>query len=511
MNAGPLPPKSPWVDATLVAGVVAVDPSCGVAVKARAGPVRDQWLALVRGLLPRTMPWRRVPLHATDARLLGGLDFAATLAAGRPVAERGLLAEADGGMVVLAMAERMTGSAAARLAGVLDRGAVVLERDGLTLRTPARFGVIALDEGAADEERPPAAVLDRVAFHIDLGGIALKDTSERACVADEVAAARTLLPHVRHGAEPLEALCAAALALGIRSLRAPLSALRVARGLAALGGRIEVGADDAAAAARLVLAPRATAFPSVEPPPQAGSENGPPTDAPGSQADDVNHDAASASARPLEDIVLMAAQAAIPAALLAQLQIGPAARLRASSAGRSGLARSSLQRGRPVGLRNAAWPTSARLNVIETLRAAAPWQRLRCRHPDGDATGGPKSGVAIRRQDFRVTRFKQRTQTTSIFVVDASGSAALHRLAEVKGAVELLLAECYVRRDQVALLAFADVVPTWFCRRPDRSCAPNAALRVSPEVEQPRWLLALTPRRGSRTPSGARGNHPSSS
>ncbi|MEL7049025.1 MAG: VWA domain-containing protein, partial [Pseudomonadota bacterium] len=39
-------------------------------------------------------------------------------------------------------------------------------------------------------------------------------------------------------------------------------------------------------------------------------------------------------------------------------------------------------------------------------------------------------------------------------MVSASGSSAAQRLAEVKGAVELLLAECYVRRDHVALVAF---------------------------------------------------------
>ena len=62
--------------------------------------------------------------------------------------------------------------------------------------------------------------------------------------------------------------------------------------------------------------------------------------------------------------------------------------------------------------------------------------------------------MEVRRDDFRIVRFRQRIGTTTVFAVDASGSSAMHRLGEAKGAVELLLADCYVRRDQVALLAF---------------------------------------------------------
>jgi magnesium chelatase subunit D len=83
----------------------------------------------------------------------------------------------------------------------------------------------------------------------------------------------------------------------------------------------------------------------------------------------------------------------------------------------------------------------------------------------------------VRKEDFHVARFRQLGQTTTVFVVDASGSLALNRLAETKGAVELLLADCYVRRDSVAVLAFrgktAEVLlpPTRSLARAKRSLA----------------------------------------
>ena len=445
-------PAAVWQDAALAAAVFAVEPAAigGLVLRAPAGPIRDRWLALVRELLPPTAPLRRVPAHASDDRLLGGLDLAATLRAGRPVAERGILVETDGGAVMLAMAERSSSGTAARIAAALDTGEVVLERDGLALRTPTRFGVLALDEGVTAEEHPPAALLERLAIHLDLTSLAARDADGPVHTADEVAAARALLPSARVPDAVLQAICATAMALGIASVRVPILALQVARTAAALAGRAVVCEADAAVAGRLVLAARATCVPAEDPPAEeepdrptpAESDAQRPSDGSAAEDDSARHDEA------LSDVVLAATKAAIPAGLLAQLQLAGGTRGRQRSPGKAGLPGSCALRGRPAGVRRGEPQRGARLNVVETLRAAAPWQRLRQR------SGQQRTGIEVRREDFRVSRFRQRAQTSTIFVVDASGSAALHRLAEAKGAVELLLADCYVRRDRVALLAF---------------------------------------------------------
>ena len=90
-----------WQDAALAGLLFAIDPAgTGVALRAGAGPVRDQWLAALRALMAG-QPWRRLPLHIRDERLLGGLDLAATLQAGRAVAQRGVLADSHGGVFEL--------------------------------------------------------------------------------------------------------------------------------------------------------------------------------------------------------------------------------------------------------------------------------------------------------------------------------------------------------------------------------------------------------------------------
>lgn len=444
---------SAWADAALVAALCAIDPTCGgVSVRAGAGPVRDEWLALLKALLPPDAPVRRVPTHVHDDRLLGGLDLVATLRAGRPVVEKGLLAAADGGVVVVAGAERMSSLVAARLATACETGEVVVERDGITSRSQARFVVVALDEGSADDERPPTVLLEQLAYRLELDTVALRDTFTATVDDDDVAAARARLPEVTIDEPCIEALCATALALGVPSMRASLQAVKAARGIAALAGENSVTAGHAAAAARVVLAPRATRLP----PAPADEEQAAPPDAPPEPPAEDAEQQSSVEDRPLEDMVLAAAAAAIPPGLLAQLQIAAALQARGTGGGRAGQEQKGGTRGRPAGVTRGEPRRGARLNVVETLRAAAPWQavrrRLRAAQAGRAVANAPR--VEVRPDDFRVQRYRRHTRTTTIFIVDASGSAALHRLGEAKGAVELLLAECYVRRDRVALLAF---------------------------------------------------------
>lgn len=432
-----------WADAMRVLQLFAVDPAGlgGVALRALPGPVRDGWLRRLTELLPVGTPIRRLPLHITDGRLLGGLDLTATLAAGRPVGERGLLAEADGGVVLATMAERLAAGTAAKLAAVMDRGQVTAERDGLALSSVARIGIVALDEGVGEDEQPPPALTDRLAFLVDLDGVAIGDMAEAGSDAGAIVAARASLDDVAVSPELVEALCAAASAMGIGSLRAPLLALRAARAVAALDRRGRVETDDAAWAARLVLAPRSTVPPVLH---DETAETSPPQ--PPDAGDSCRASESPEGPASIEDVVVAAARAAIPARILAKLRLGEAGAARKMVTGGAGKAGQSPLRGRPVGIRAGEPGRGARLNLVATLRAAAPWQPLR------RSAGSDR--IEVRRGDFRFTRYKQRTRTTVIFLVDASGSAALHRLAEAKGAVELLLADCYVRRDRVALLAF---------------------------------------------------------
>jgi magnesium chelatase subunit D len=395
----------------------------GIWLKAPAGPVRDIWVETLASLKPVT----RLPASADSEALDGGLDLAATLAAGRPVTRPGLLAQIGDGVLLVPMAEQLSPTLAARLAAALDSGG------------PA---IVLLDE--SEDGTLPAALTDRLAIHLDLREVRLPMADLLAGTAPE------LEPYIPDGEatpveDPATSLASAAVALGIASVRAPILALRLAHGHAASEGRQTLAVPDLQMAAALVLGPRATRVPPEDTPepPENSPENPPP---PPNDPENTPENPGTAPENPqnLEDMVLEAAAATIPPDVLEGLSKGLAGKNSASGA--AGAKLRTLTSGRPAGVRQGLPGRGARLALLDTIKTAATRQKLRPARADGR--------LSIRADDLRIRRFVARAASTTIFAVDASGSAAFARLAETKGAIELLLAQAYVKRAEVALVAF---------------------------------------------------------
>ena len=460
----PVDPR--WGDALLAARVLAAGAGLigGVRLRAGAGPVRDRWLDMLRVMLTARSgakcPWIRIPSSSAAGRLTGGIDITATLTAGRPVHEKGLLARADGGFIVLGMAERLAGASAAIIGRTLD-DAVTTGASGQT--RPARFSVVALDEATDGDEQVPAALADRLTLDLRLDGLSIHDA---VCDLDFASELGQGLPDAGPGEERfdgapvgsdiLQAAAAISLALPASPIRRALDLIRVARILAALDRKGAVDAEHLATAVRLCLGLTLNNADQAAETDQAGPEQaqdldqepppGPPTDGedPGSETSEPD----------LSEDEMMVAAAAASRAVLAELDRpdrSVAAKL--ARTGKSGGFKSGSRRGRPAGIVSRPPYAEARPDIVSTLRAAIPWQRLR--NPDfALSADGVAPRLRILPSDFRYIRFRHRTESTAIFAVDASGSTAMERLAEAKGAIELLLGDCYVRRDQVALITF---------------------------------------------------------
>lgn len=454
------PAESGWAEVALAVELFAVDPRAlgGLCVRAGAGPRRDRVCGWVRELLDSQAPMLRMPTHTDEDRLLGGLALAETLRTGSVVVETGLLARSDGGVLVVPMAERLEERAVAHLCAAVDHGRLRLERDGLGEWARCRLGLLVLDEGV-DGEAPLPALIDRCALLLDLSTLvprSLPSSTPRTAV---VVAARERLPRVKVEDEALAALAKVAQTAGVGGVRSLVQAAVAARCHAALEGRDRVEYEDLAVAARMVLGPRATRLPEhVEEPndapptpeedPAMDESSDPARDQENAQPDGPIGEDQAPSAIP-EEVLLQAVRSGIPEGLLDRLKI-ESGRGR-GQAGRSGAQQRSSAAGRPAGVRPGTPSPPERLAVVATLRAAAPWQRFRRK------TARPSAPhVLVRPEDFRTRQHRQRTETTVIFAVDVSGSAAMQRLAEAKGAVEQVLAECYARRDHVALLALRD-------------------------------------------------------
>ena len=421
-------PPDPWTTSMEALALLAIDPAGlgGIRLVARASPLTQDWCRLLPDLLP-ARPFHRLAPGASDQTLYGGIDLAGTMAAGKRIETKGVL-RGEPALFVLPMAERASPGFAARLAAALD--------------DDSGHALVALDEGAEPEEGLTDVLGDRLAFHLDFSGVRHVDCRARPPDQASIEAARGRLHAVDIDDAALDALVVTAFRMLVPGLRAPVLAARCARASAALHGRDRVSQEDVLTAARLVLAPRMRALPE----PAETEDTTPPPEKPDEQTDDRRPDSQETDPR---DVLVEAIAASLPPHLLEQLRMARAASASQQNSGRGGT-RKTGSKGRPLPPRQGRPSTQSRIDVLETLKAAAPWQKIR---RVGESVASPQR-ILFRPSDLRVKRHKDREQRLVIFAVDASGSMAVARLAEAKGAVELLLAEAYASRDQVALIAF---------------------------------------------------------
>ncbi len=502
--------QSAWFDAQTAAALLAIDPHGlgGICVKSQFGPIRDAWFAFMQTQIAPGIHFQKIPLQIQDDQLLGGLDLEATLSYGKPIYSSGLLAKSHGGFIVLPMAERVSAHTIAHIMQVLDRGEVRHPQQSGEF-APCLFGMIALDEGIGLDESIHPRLAEHMAFEVRLDQLSQNDCQDSLEITPAVIAeARQRLPEIECDPRFIESLLQSAAAFGVDSIRAGLFAVRAAKSLAALRNLNAVTEDEVVDAARLVLSHRATRMPSsreeqgldepevesdsaedTEQPneDQSKSEQDPQEQDDPNQGKDSDADAnqpkeniEQPSADDLEELLIEAIRAGIPPNALAQLTAGLGrANSKQGSKGQFGQLQKNANSGRPAESWRGLPKGGRRLDLLKTIRAAVPWQMMRQAESKAkpSSVNNQRSRIQIRADDLHIKRYQQRQGVVTIFLVDASGSSATQRLAEAKGAVEQLLADCYIRRDEVAMIALrgrtADVVlpPTRSLVRAKRNLA----------------------------------------
>jgi len=203
-----------------------------------------------------------LPLGATEDRVIGALDLEMALTRGEKAFEPGLLARAHRGFLYIDEVNLLEDHLVDALLDVAASGENLVEREGLSVRHPARFVLIGSGNPEEGELRPQ--LLDRFGLSVEVRTpqdlatrvqvVRLRDEFERnpeaftekwkrkdAKVRKRITDAQALLPEIEVPDHTLEQASRLCMALGTDGLRGELTLIRAARALAALDGDTSVG------------------------------------------------------------------------------------------------------------------------------------------------------------------------------------------------------------------------------------------------------------------------------
>lgn len=432
---------------------------------------------------PVSVPFVNLPLGATEDRVLGTLDFEKALKEGRQKFQPGLLASAHRGILYIDEVNLLADHLVDNLLDVAAMGVNTVQREGLSVKHPARVTLIGTMNPEEGDLRPQ--LLDRFGMMVDVS--APQDATVRAAVVrsrlsyeanpqsfiEKCAEAQTrlrlivrdamaILPTVIIDDELITLVTEICCQFKIVSLRADIVMTKVARALAALSLRVKPNLEDVKLAALLVLAHRKRINPmdktgldqnlldqtlqqssltnqsksaDAPPPPPSAAAPPPPRDNENSgkngfENSDVDSTDTGSNAQPEGSEVVFAAANG--------LEVKTGIKLEARSSQIAGLRSRVIggTRGRYVRAVKDVKPDS--LAVDATIRHAVL-----------------HSGGKVGSENLHTKVRLEQNAALVVLVVDASGSmAALRRMEAVKGTTIALLEDAYRKRDHVCVIGF---------------------------------------------------------
>jgi len=460
----------------------AIDIHCGgVVFIGEKGSGKSTLARLFKDLIPEDTPFIELPLNLTEDRLLGSIDIEKTIKFNQRIFQPGILSKANGGVIYIDDINLLPLETATLVFEAQERGEILIEREGFTLRQPVRFIVIASMN--PEEGNISSHLLDRFGMGVIWQG--LKDKLQRIEVIKKVAfgglqpnipskysdlrlkekisLARLCLENIVIPSAIKEYISQLCLAKNISGHRGDIYLTYAARAYAAYCEHNEVSKEHVDKVAPLVLTHRQRMLQEMEQ--KEDSHKSPYKNLPGNQEREQNNpdsgeDSKSGAgavqekthkteendggdghhhwveSNPKEEIFEIGTTFKI------KRMVFKKDRLDRNVSGRRTKTRVKDRGGKYI---KSKFKRNNDIAIDATIRACAPFQSLR----------GRKDRLLIYEEDLR---FKQRQRKMShlvIFVVDGSGSmAAQKRMIETKGAILSLLMDCYQKRDQVSLIVF---------------------------------------------------------
>ena len=223
---------------------------------------------------PQQLPVVDLPLGATEDRVIGALDLEKALHQGEKAFEPGLLARAHRGCLYIDEVNLLEDHLVDALLDVAASGENVVEREGLSIRHPAKFVLVGSGNPEEGELRPQ--LLDRFGLSVDVRTpkdidtrvkiVQLRDEFERdsiefvkawrrkdGVIRRKIEKARGALDEVEVPVDALESAARLCMALGTDGLRGELTLVRASRALAAFAGKKAVDTEHLWAVAPMVL------------------------------------------------------------------------------------------------------------------------------------------------------------------------------------------------------------------------------------------------------------------